>query len=230
MNHILHLETSTQNCSVCLSRDGKPWIVQQLQDPSGHAANLTLFIQKVLQLADLKLEDIDAVAVSQGPGSYTGLRIGISTAKGLCYTLNKPMIAVDTLQALAMATPKEKHKKTAYVGMLDARRMDAYVGIYEADGTIVQAPYFCTLTPTSFDHLLTSEGYERVFLAGDATSKYTDSVTNDAIIISTVGLPNASYLCALAYAQYQKKMFVDTAYFEPFYLKKPHITKAKPRF
>lgn len=229
MNHILHLETSTKNCSVCLSKNGKPWIVQQIQDPNGHAANLTIFIQKVLQLADLQLKDIDAVTVSQGPGSYTGLRIGVSTAKGLCYTLDKPMIAVDTLQALAMAIPQKSNKKTAYVGMLDARRMDAYVGIYDADGNIIAAPYFCTLDSKSFDYLLT-EGYEQVLLAGDATSKYAALIENNKVHVSDVDLPSASYLCGLAFAQYQQGLFVDTAYFEPFYLKKPHITKAKPRF
>jgi tRNA threonylcarbamoyladenosine biosynthesis protein TsaB len=229
MNHILHLETSTKNCSVCLSRDGKPWIVQQIQDPSGHAANLTLFIQKVLQTADLELKDIDAVAVSQGPGSYTGLRIGVSTAKGLCYTLDKPMLAVDTLQSLAMAIPKDNHKKTAYVGMLDARRMDAYVGIYDKEGSIIEQPYFCTLSSTSFEHLL-EQGYDQVYLAGDATSKYAPLLTNKAIQISAIELPSASYLCPLAFAQYQNNTLIDTAYFEPFYLKKPHITKAKPRF
>ena len=95
---ILSIETSTRSCSVCLSKDGQAWIVREVQSQSGHAEQLTLFIQEVMKTANLDLKDLDAIAVSQGPGSYTGLRIGISTAKGLCYALDKPMLAIDTLQ------------------------------------------------------------------------------------------------------------------------------------
>ncbi len=232
MTYLLHLETSTKNCSVCLSKNGQPWIVRQLEDAAGHAGNLTLFIEAVLRTAQLALADIAAVSVSHGPGSYTGLRIGVSTAKGLCFSLDKPLIAVSTLQALALAGKQEQPfntKKTAYVGMLDARRQDAYVGVYDAEGNTIAEPYFCTLDADTFGKYLAA-GYEQVLLSGDATAKYQAMIEDDAIQASSICLPRADHLCALAFAKYQAGDFADLAYSEPFYLKKPHITKAKPRF
>lgn len=228
---ILTIETTTRSCSVCLSKDGLPWIVKETRSQSGHAEKLTLFIEEVLETASLTLQDVDAIAVSQGPGSYTGLRIGVSTVKGLCYALDKPMLAVDTLQALAWGAKfEQKRTKVAYVSLMDARRMDAYVGIYDENISVLKAPYFCTLTPTSFDFLLEEKGIEQIVLVGDGISKYQEIATNSNIIASTVDLPSAKYLGALAQEAYNQQQFVDVAYFEPFYLKKPNITKPKPKF
>lgn len=228
---ILTIETTTQNCSVCLTKDGMPWIVRETREQSGHAEKLTLFIEEVLNAASLRLQELDAIAVSQGPGSYTGLRIGVSTVKGLCYALNKPMIAIDTLQALAWgALFEQTAKKVAYVSLMDARRMDAYVGIYNVDMSILKAPYFCTLTPKSFDFLLKNPVIEQVVLVGDAVAKYQKMVTTTNVITSVVDLPSAKYLGNLAQKAYDQQAFVDVAYFEPFYLKKPNITKPKPKF
>lgn len=228
---ILTIETTTRCCSVCLSKDGQTWIVREAESQSGHAEQLTLFIQEVMKTANLDLKDLEAIAVSQGPGSYTGLRIGISTAKGLCYALDKPMLAIDTLQALAFGAIEDYYNpKAAYVALMDARRMDAYVGIYTADCKVLKAPYFATLEPTSFNFWLENEGIEEVVLTGDAVAKYQDICTTNAVKISTVQLPSSKYLSWLVYQAYQQEQTVDVAYFEPFYLKKPNITKPKPKF
>lgn len=228
---ILTIETATRSCSVCLSKDGQPWIVRETSSQSGHAEQLTLFIEEVLQTANLSLREVDAIAVSQGPGSYTGLRIGVSTVKGLCYALDKPMIAVDTLQALAFgAIQHYDRSKAAYVALMDARRMDAYVGVYRANGEVIKEPYFATLASNSFDFLLEDSSIEELVLVGDAVEKYQDICTTRPLKKSVVQLPSSKYLTDLAYRAYQKQNFVDVAYFEPFYLKKPNITKPKPKF
>lgn len=228
---ILTIETATRSCSICLSKDGQPWIVREVQSQSGHAEQLTLFIQEVMKTANLDLKELDAIAVSQGPGSYTGLRIGVSTAKGLCYALNKPMLAIDTLQALALGAIQDYYNpKAAYVALMDARRMDAYVGIYTAEYETLKAPYFETLEPKSFDFLLEDSAIEEVVLVGDAVVKYQDICTTSSLKISRVQLPSSKYLSWLAYVAYQQQKMVDVAYFEPFYLKKPNITKPKPKF
>lgn len=229
---ILSIETTTRSCSVCLSKDGQAWIVREVQSQSGHAEQLTLFIQEVMKIANLDLKELDAIAVSQGPGSYTGLRIGVSTVKGLCYALDKPMLAIDTLQALAFGAIQDDYNpKAAYVALMDARRMDAYVGVYNADFEVLKAPYFATLAPTSFDVLLENPKINEVVLVGDAIEKYQDICTTNPLKISAVQLPSARYLSWLAYVAYQAQEFVDVAYFEPFYLKKPNITKPKkPKF
>jgi tRNA threonylcarbamoyladenosine biosynthesis protein TsaB len=227
---ILTIETSTRSCSVCLAKDGHPWIVRETKSQSGHIEKLTLFIKEVVKMASLELQDLDAIAVSKGPGSYTGLRIGVSTAKGLCYALDKPMIAIDTLQGLAwVARASNPLPKTAYVALMDARRMDAYVGVYSSNLDAIKAPYFTTLTPTSFDFLL-EQDIHNIVLVGDATEKYKSMIEDANMIVSTIILPSAKYLSALAEDAFQKKDIVDTAYFEPFYLKKPNITKPKPKF
>ena len=132
MTKILSIETSTKNCSICLSKDGQPWIVRETKSPTGHAEKITLFIQEIMNTASLSLANLDAIAISKGPGSYTGLRIGVSTVKGLCYALEKPMIAVDSLQGLAAgARAMNPSPNTAFVALIDARRMEVYSSLFD---------------------------------------------------------------------------------------------------
>jgi len=228
---ILALETATKSCSTCLGRDGYPWIVKETKSEKGHAETITLYIDEIAKTAAMDLSEMDAIAVSQGPGSYTGLRIGVSTAKGLCYALNKPMIAIDTLQALAFGARQEhRQSQTAYVALMDARRMDAYVGVYNDQLEIIKAPYFATLEADSFDFLLEMEEIEQVVFVGDAVEKYADLINKEQFVLSPVRLPSAKYMSALAQKAFEQQEFVDVAYFEPFYLKQPNITKPKARF
>src|ERR1035437_7733479 len=127
---ILNLETATTICSVAIAKDGCLLALKEQNGDYSHAENLTLFIEDVLHHANVKLSDIDAVAVSKGPGSYTGLRIGVSTAKGLCYSLNKPLIAINTLQHLALSISiRDVRSDAFFCPMLDARRMEVYCAV-----------------------------------------------------------------------------------------------------
>ncbi|MCH2023001.1 MAG: tRNA (adenosine(37)-N6)-threonylcarbamoyltransferase complex dimerization subunit type 1 TsaB [Saprospiraceae bacterium] len=228
---ILNIETSTRCCSVCLSKDGLPWIVREAQCQSGHAELITLFIQEIMETAGNTLKELDAIAVSKGPGSYTGLRIGVSTAKGLCYALDKPLIAIDTLEALAYGAMEfDNAPNTVYAAMIDARRADAYVEIFDSEGVSIKDSYFCTLVPGTFDFLLEQKNIKRVVFVGDALDKYKEIVSNPHVNPGSVVLPSAKFMTFLSQKAFEKKQFEDVAYFEPFYLKSPNITKPKPKF
>ncbi len=228
---ILNIESSARCCSVCLSRNGEPWVVRENVSDYGHAKNITLFIQEVLHSASLSLKDISAVAVSRGPGSYTGLRIGVSTAKGLCFATDKPLLSVDTLKAISFgAKMLDAVPSTAYVSLIDARRMDAYASVYDADMQVVKAPFFCTLQSDSFDFLLKDLHFDRVLVSGDASSKFRELVHRPEIFFSKIELPSSKFMSSLSHLKFKNKDFEDVAYFEPFYLKLPNITKAKPKF
>lgn len=233
--YILALETTTHTCSVALIKDGHTWIVRQDNQPNGHAQSITLFIQEVMATAQLSLSALSAIAISQGPGSYTGLRIGLSTAKGLCYALNKPLLAVDSLQALAWGARVDQglsNPRIGYLSLMDARRMDAYVGLYDAQLNPLKAPYFATLEANSFDQLLLEYDLEAWVVGGDAAAKFLglfEEALPAHIIASNIEQPSATYMGALAQEAWQQEKTVSVAYFEPFYLKKPHITRPKPK-
>lgn len=231
--YILTIDTTTARCSIGLTQNEHTWVLRELDQHNGHAQYSTLFIQDVLCTAGLTYANLSAIAVSQGPGSYTGLRIGASTAKGLCYALDKPLIAVDTLQALAWAVQQEQQllppKAGIYVSVLDARRQDAYVGVYDLDLNPLEAPYFATLTPEHAEELAARYQVEQLYLAGDAVAKWVEQ-ESPYLMDSGIHAPSARYLSALAMEAWRQKTWQDVAYFEPFYLKQPHITKSKPKF
>lgn len=225
---ILTIETTTDVCSVSVAKDGTTWAIRQVKDKNIHAKKLTSFVEAVFQDIDRDMSDIDAIAVSEGPGSYTGLRIGLSTAKGLCYGLNKPLIAISTLQALAQEGFWYYPEPDTYiVAVQDARRMDAYSAIYKRTGEEILAPTFLTLEPHTFDAYLPDTA--EVVVVGNAAFKLRGLIDKEA----NWQFPNiecsAKHSAGLAEEAYQAKAFVDVAYFEPFYLKRPHITQAKKR-
>lgn len=221
---LLNIETTTDVCSVALSKDGHTWVLREIEEKNIHSQRLTRLIEALFEDVELALADIDAIAVSEGPGSYTGLRIGLSTAKGLCYGLDKPLLAVSTLRALA-AEGYWRCPQTYVLALQDARRMDAYAALYSPEGEVLLEPSFQTLKQGVFDAYL-PEG-STVTVVGNAAfkfrgltgSKYKWQFTN-------VGC-SAHPMASLAEEAYQAGDFEDLAYFEPFYLKRPHITKAK---
>ena len=209
---ILMMETSTECCSAAVS-DGAAILAQRINDtPKMHASQLAPYLQEVLQEAGLKAADLDAVAVSAGPGSYTGLRVGVSTAKGFCFGCGKPLIGVDTLRILAL---QAKGTFDRIVPMLDARRMEVYAAVFDGAGQRLSPTEAVILDETSYQDLLAAG---TVLFIGPGAEKFQ----------SVCAHPNASFqiCCPMAPAMLtparealQKKEFEDIAYFEPFYLK-----------
>ncbi len=153
---VLNIETATTNCSVSLSKNGETFsLIEDYEKGYSHAETLHVFISKILKEAKLDVNNLDAVAVSKGPGSYTGLRIGVSSAKGLCYAINKPLIAIDTLESLAQQV--KGINEGFIVPMLDARRMEVYSAIYTYDYKLHRATMAEVLTENSFDSILEIE-------------------------------------------------------------------------
>jgi tRNA threonylcarbamoyladenosine biosynthesis protein TsaB len=222
MTYILHLETATKVCSVALSADGSLVQLAEIADDQyAHGEQLTLLIDQVFKAASLKPADLSAVAVTSGPGSYTGLRIGVSTAKGLCYALKIPLIAIDALVSMA-ALAVQKHPNSQVCPMIDARRMEVFAAIYASDLTIVK--------PISAD-VLDENSYEQfgsLVCFGDGAEKMKDLWENRPIQFDLDLHPSASGQVTLAYQKYQAQQFEDVAYFEPFYLKEFYMpTKTK---
>lgn len=221
MYYILQIETSTSMCSCALSLNGKTIQVKEINQPNIHIEKLTLFIKEAIEEAGLIFSDLNAIAVSMGPGSYTGLRIGVSVAKGLCYGLDIPLIAVYTLEAMArgfMENEKESLSNAWLCPMIDARRREVYSAIYNSSFEL-QAPIAARIIDeSSFDFLKTQS--QEIILFGDGAEKFADTFKGNSQIRVYRGFVNsASYMSAIAYAHAKENKFEDLAYFEPFYLK-----------
>ncbi len=224
---ILNIETASTVCSVSLAKDGDLLTFKEQNGDYSHSENLTLFIQEICRQADIKLSAIDAIAVSKGPGSYTGLRIGVSTAKGLCYSLNKPLIAINTLEHLSLSVSKnfKLHPDsymnsaipTLYCPMLDARRMEVYCAVYDSLNKEVIPTAAEIIDEHSFINLLKEN---RVVFFGDGSTKCKEIlfVNKNALFIDDVTL-SAKNMILLSENAFINKQFEDVAYFEPFYLK-----------
>lgn len=219
--YILNIETATKNCSVSVSRNGELVALKELSDEQfNHAEKLHVFISSVLEEAAIGLNDLQAIAVSKGPGSYTGLRIGVSAAKGLCYALNIPLIAVDTLKILAEAITVDNG---FIVPMIDARRMEVFTQKFNAAKKAISVVEALILTADSFQEMDQS-----VHLCGDGALKCKEVLTNDKFVYhDAVVYPSAKEMCVLAYQKYLAEQFEDVAYFEPFYLKDFMLTTKK---
>jgi tRNA threonylcarbamoyladenosine biosynthesis protein TsaB len=213
MAFILNIETATKNCSVCLAEDGKVVAVAEYAGEGyAHAEKLHVFIEQVLQKAGIAFKDLSAIAVSMGPGSYTGLRIGVSAAKGLCYALNIPLLAIETLELLAR---KIKVEDGVIIPMIDARRMEAYTAIYDNAYNKLRDTKAEIIDAESF------AGTERiVHLVGDGAAKCGEVLTSDRFVYyEDILYPSAVEMAMLSFEKHKISDTVDVAYFEPFYLK-----------
>lgn len=224
MSSILNIETATGICSVGISQNGQMLSLRESPQQYDHAAQITLLVEACCTEAGVKLRDLDAVAVSRGPGSYTSLRIGSSVAKAICYAMGIPFIAVDTLESLAMAAINKEKVKGLYIPMIDARRMEVYTAVYDHQGLRLEAPNALVVKPDSFNHYLDS-GQPLVF-SGNGASKCEPVINYPQARFSQV-VCSATNLVPLAEEQYNNRQFEDVAYYEPFYLKPPNITKPK---
>jgi tRNA threonylcarbamoyladenosine biosynthesis protein TsaB len=213
MTYILNIETATRNCSVALSQNGEILVCKEIAEAGySHAEKLHIFMEAILKECNIGFSDLSAIAVSQGPGSYTGLRIGVSAAKGLCYSLNIPLIAVDTLQTLSQRLTIENG---LIIPMLDARRMECYTAIFNTKYEKVREIKAEVIDENSFADI-----DETIHLIGDGAIKCKEVLTHLKFIFhEDIEFPSANEMCEIAYEKYKKSDTVDVAYFEPFYLK-----------
>ncbi len=219
MTYILNIETATKNCSVAIAKDGEILFCEETAEEGySHAEKLHVFMENVLKKANLTFADLSAVAVSQGPGSYTGLRIGVSSAKGLCLALSIPLIAVDTLQVLAA---QAEVKSGLIVPMIDARRMEVYTAVFNAQLQKVSDTKPEIITENSFQEL---EGI--IYFVGDCAEKAKSVLKNERFVfLENVVYPSAKEMALLSFDLFQQNKVVDVAYFEPFYLKEFRFAK-----
>jgi tRNA threonylcarbamoyladenosine biosynthesis protein TsaB len=221
LSYILNIETATKNCSVALAKEGKTILCKEIAEEGySHAERLHVFIEEILQEAGVSTKDLVAIAVSQGPGSYTGLRIGVSAAKGLSYALEIPLIATDTLQTLACQV---KISDGLIVPMLDARRMEVYSAIFTPILENKRAIEAEIITENSFDLF-----QEKLYFVGDCNEKCQSVLTKENyIFLDEIKYPSAKDMSLFSFEKFQKNDFVDVAYFEPYYLKDFMITTSK---
>lgn len=222
MAYILNIETSTTNCSVSLSYKGETLVLKEdYGNGYSHAEKLHVYVDEVLKEAKISTLQLDAIAVSKGPGSYTGLRIGVSAAKGLAFALNIPLISVSTLEALAHQV---KADSGLIVPMLDARRLEVYSAIFDTQFNSIRAIEAQVLDETSF-HSYLSEN--KVYFIGDGVAKTKALLDNNNAVFIENKLPSADQMSALSFNKYKKSDTEDVAYFEPYYLKDFVAIKSK---
>lgn len=217
MATILQIETATQVCSVAVSVNGKTIALKEETAQNIHAASVTLFIEEVIKTANLKFTDLDAIAVSKGPGSYTGLRIGVSTAKGLCFALDKPLIAINTLQMMANGFLKQHPNYGGLIcPMIDARRMEVFTVVYNNKLNEVEDVNAKIIDEKSFVLELDSNF---VTFIGDGAAKCAPVLGHQNAHFSADNFNSAANMSSMANTAFENGNFEDVAYFEPFYLK-----------
>lgn len=225
---ILSIETATNICSVALHDNGKLVSLAETNEDKSHSNLLLPFIDKCLTEAKKEKQDLSAIAVSEGPGSYTGLRIGLSSAKGLCYALDIPLIAINTLDALALQVSKSLDDNGIACPMIDARRMEVYTSLYTGTHETILAPCAKIIDETAILEL--SIKNKTTFFFGNGASKCQSLLPTESYSFVPDIVPSASTVGELAFKAFQNQTFVDTAYFEPNYLKEfysPPPTKNK---
>jgi tRNA threonylcarbamoyladenosine biosynthesis protein TsaB len=210
---ILNIDTAVEVASLCLAKDGKILSVAKNDSQKDHASWLHIAIKEIFERNSLELRSVDAVAVTGGPGSYTGLRIGMATAKGICFALNKPLISLNTL--LVMANAAKQENADLFCPMIDARRMEVFTAIYTKELEIVKEPAAITLNENSFDEYLLDN---TICFFGNGGNKFRTIKKHEKAIFNDLR-SDASSMISLAEKSYAEKVFADLAYAEPLYLK-----------
>ncbi|MBT0607695.1 tRNA (adenosine(37)-N6)-threonylcarbamoyltransferase complex dimerization subunit type 1 TsaB [Aequorivita echinoideorum] len=214
MATILSLETSTTNCSVALAIDGKNVAWKENNDLKySHAEKLHVFIEEVLKDASVDFGNLDAIAVGKGPGSYTGLRIGVSAAKGLCFSLDIPLLAISTLEILAI---QAKAESGIVIPMLDARRMEVYTSVFSSEMKLIRETKAEILSETSYLEYLNTG---KVIFLGDGAKKFKQICAHKNAVFLENKYPSAKDMDSISETMYKNSDTVDVAYFEPYYLK-----------
>lgn len=226
---ILHIETSTKACSIAISREKKLLsLVESVEMDYSHAENLNVFVEKALKEAQVEMKDLMAIAVSKGPGSFTGLRIGVSSAKGFAYALGIPLISCSTLDCIANGFIEDSAivANDLVVPMIDARRKEVYMKMFDNNGLALSDIEAKIIDSSSFVEM--REKDRKIHLIGDGADKFdSDFEDNEEVIIHKDIYPSASNMINSALNSFKQKSFEDLAYFEPFYLK--DFIAIKPR-
>src|SRR5688500_17837904 len=210
---ILNIDTAVESASVCLAKDADSIQFAVNNNQKDHASWLHSIIQKIMSDPDLNLKDIEAVAVSIGPGSYTGLRVGLSAAKGLCFALNIPLIAINTLEMMAYAV--QKFEADFICPLIDARRMEVFMAVYDKNMQVIINPCAMIIRPDSFDSLL---GSGKILFSGNGSKKLHDIIVHPRAIFNN-NTATAADMIHLSEKSFVEKNFADLAYVEPFYIK-----------
>jgi tRNA threonylcarbamoyladenosine biosynthesis protein TsaB len=214
---ILNIETATQVCSVGLSNGKEMLSIRESHEKNIHASKVTVFTEEVLKEAGKEMKDLDAVAVSMGPGSYTGLRIGVSAAKGFCYALDIPLIAIPTLQSMALGAMLFVDEKNALLcPMIDARRMEVYTALFDHHNGEVKKTEALIVDGDSFDAELAAN---TIYFFGDGAEMCRETLDPKGMIFIDDVHPSAKSLAQIAAQKYEAESFENLAYFEPYYLK-----------
>jgi len=223
---ILNIETATKNCSVSLSSKEEVIALRELNDGNySHSENLHVFIDEVLKSANKTFKEIDAIAVSKGPGSFTGLRIGVSAAKGLCFSLDLPLISISTLASLARAINVEEGD--LIIPLLDARRMEVYSAVFDHNYDQIRKTEAEIIDKNSFEEYLNNG---KVYFLGDGAHKIKEIINHKSAVFLDGYFPSAREMAKLSFTKYKNNDAEDVAYFEPFYLKDFLITKSKKNY
>jgi len=213
--YILNIETSTKACSVAIHKNGKLMSLKEnVTENFSHSEKLQNYIQQTIEKSKIQLSNLSAVAVSKGPGSYTGLRIGVASAKGLCYALNIPLISISTLKAMSLGMSQEK-KADLFCPMIDARRMEVYSAFFDSNNIIKREIKADILDVNSYK----DELKQKVIFFGDGSDKAKKTIKNKNASFVANFHPSASFVGMLSYQKFLDSDFEDIAYFEPFYLK-----------
>ncbi|MCQ2608934.1 MAG: tRNA (adenosine(37)-N6)-threonylcarbamoyltransferase complex dimerization subunit type 1 TsaB [Bacteroidales bacterium] len=219
MKRILSIETATGVCSVAIHEDGKCVALREIKEANAHSEKLTVLIEELLQERSLQVKDCNAIAVSIGPGSYTGLRIGASVAKGLCYACSLPVITVDTLQALALSCKNkvgDTNPDNIYMPMIDARRMEVYTSQWNWQMERLEDTRALVVT---YEAKASFEPTKHYFFCGDGSEKCRETLESPNITFVDGIYATAESVGYIASEMYDRQEFADVAYFEPFYLK-----------
>ena len=212
---ILHLETATTNCSVSISKDNDSIVLKENNAANySHSEQLHVFIKEALKEASFSFSDLDAIAISKGPGSYTGLRIGVSAAKGLCFSLDVPLISVPTLQSMAHQVGLKSGELV--IPVLDARRMEVYSCVYDSDYKEVRETRAEVINEESFAEYTSAN---KVYVVGSGAEKCRGVLQHPNFIFDESIVPSAKDMVSIAFKKYESEQFEDVAYFEPYYLK-----------
>lgn len=224
MPYILHLETATEICSVGISKGHQIISHRSSAEPYQHVRIINQFVDQCLREANISMEALDAVAISKGPGSFTALRVGTATAKGICYALDKPLIAVDTLQALALASWELEKKDAFYIPMIDARRMEVYTATFNQANEMVEPHKALIVEKKVFEDF--KKNNQQIILSGNGAEKSFAVLKGAGVVWSKVFCA-ARHLVPLAVEAFENQRFEDLAYFAPLYFKSPNITTPK---